>query len=388
MTGQSQQTPASPLDTLNTVSSVAERSSERKEKAARLAALMNELHLDAVLFQRNENIAWATAGQVETVVAIPAETGVASLLLTRTGQKYYLTTNNEAARLADEEFAGLDYEPVIAPWYHGNALELARKKSGVNRIGTDLPLDGFPHVYISPLRSPLTNAEIARFRWLAQNTAGATAEVLLELEPGITEEEMSGLVAQRLLSRSILPSVLLTAVDDRIRKYKHAVSRGRILERYGMLNLCARKWGLAVSITRFVYFGKPPQELVDSFAACAEINARLLHASRSGATAADLYAFAERAYRETGFPGEEKLHHQGGPAGYLEREWVATPHGKQKIAEVQGLAWNPSLRGAKAEDTALLKDGRIEILTKTPSLPIIDVAVDGLSYPAANMLVR
>src|SRR5579883_1959984 len=54
MTGQSQQTPASPLDTLNTVSSVAERSSERKEKAARLAALMNELHLDAVLFQRSQ----------------------------------------------------------------------------------------------------------------------------------------------------------------------------------------------------------------------------------------------------------------------------------------------------------------------------------------------
>ena len=36
------------------------------------------------------------------------------------------------------------------------------------------------------------------------------------------------------------------------------VARGQALERYGMLNLCSRKWGLAISITRFIHFGKLP----------------------------------------------------------------------------------------------------------------------------------
>lgn len=388
MTGPTQQALSSAPDLLFSICTPEQRASESGEKQARLTALMNRLDLDAVLLRRNENIAWATSGQVETLVVIPGETGVASLLLARDGRKYYLTTNNEAPRLADEEFSGLNYEPVIAPWYEDNTLAIARKALGSSRIGTDLPLDSFPIIDLAPLRSPLTSAEISRFRWLARNTAEATAQTLLDLEPGMTEEEMSALVAQRLLSRGILPSVLLMAVDDRIRKYKHAVTRGGVLERFGMLNLCARKWGLAVSITRFVHFGKPPQELVDGFAACAEINARLLHASRNGATSAELYAVAERAYREAGFPGEEKLHHQGGPAGYLEREWVATPKGTQKIADPQALAWNPSIRGAKAEDTALLANDTIEILTQTPTLPRIDASVGGTSYPAADVLVR
>jgi antitoxin VapB len=199
---------------------------------------------------------------------------------------------------------------------------------------------------------------------------------------------MSANVAQRLIAERILPSVLLMAVDDRIRKYKHAVSRGAVLERYGMLNLCARKWGLAVSITRFVHFGPAPLQLVDGFAACAEVNAKLLHASRSGATSADLFAVAKHAYREAGFPGEEQSHHQGGPAGYLEREWLASPNGRQALAETEALAWNPSIHGAKVEDTALLQNGAIEVLTRTPSLPQINTTIDGIEYPATDVLIR
>ena len=55
---------------------------------------------------------------------------------------------------------------------------------------------------------------------------------------------------------AFMPSVYLFAVDDRIFKYKHAAARGKRLKQYGMLNLCARKWGLAISITRFVHFGE------------------------------------------------------------------------------------------------------------------------------------
>lgn len=381
---------SSPIHTLALLHSVNNsqlRASEMDEKWSRLAGFFEHAQLSAILLRRAENIAWATGGQVDARVAIPSETVVTSLLLTRAGRKYYLTSNNEAARLADEEFTDLGYEPVISPW-HQDGLASIHRLADAGAIGTDQALPGFVSIDLSPLRAPLTAAEIERFRWVAQHTAEATANLLLELEPGVTEYEMSANVAQRLIAEGILPSVLLMAVDDRIRRYKHTVSRGTVLERYGMLNLCARKWGLAVSITRFVHFGPAPQQLVDGFAACAEVNAKLLHASRSGATSADLFAVAEHAYREAGFPGEEQSHHQGGPAGYLEREWLASPNGRQALVETEALAWNPSIRGAKVEDTALLQNGAIEVLTRTPALPQINTTIGGIEYPATDVLIR
>ena len=89
-----------------------------------------------------------------------------------------------------------------------------------------------------------------------------------------------------------------------------------------------------------------------------------------------------------GYPGEERFHHQGGTTGYWEREWVATPKGTETVVDGQAFAWNPSIRGGKAEDTVILRDGKMEWLTATPELPVISASVNGTEYPAAGVLVR
>jgi antitoxin VapB len=211
---------------------------------------------------------------------------------------------------------------------------------------------------------------------------------LHEVEPGLSEYDLEALTAANLLRRGILPSVYLFAVDDRIYKYKHAVARGARLKKYGMLNLCSRKWGLAISITRFVHFGALPAELDARFKSSAQVNAALLDATRVGATSAELFRVAQAAYSAEGFPGEERFHHQGGATGYGEREWVATPEGKETVLNNQSFAWNPSIRGGKAEDTVLLRDGKIEWLTATPELPVINATVNGKVYRAAGVLVK
>lgn len=154
--------------------------------------------------------------------------------------------------------------------------------------------------------------------------------------------------------------------DNRIRNYRHAVSRAGVLQRFGMLNLCGRRWGLAISITRFVHFGAMPVELMEKFIVVANVNARLLDATREGATSSALFTVAQTAYAEQGFPGEEQRHHQGGATGYTEREWLACPGGPQRVLGSQAFSWNPSLQGAKVEDTVMLHNGRIEVLTNTP----------------------
>ena len=370
-----------------TIVSEAAWNAELEEKQTRLVEWLHREKLSGVLIRRNENVAWVTGGAVELRVLTPSETGVASLLVTADGKRYYFTTENEAPRLKDEEFDALDFEPVLFPWYADETAAEAAKLAG-GPLGSDTHVAGTIAVNLYPLRASLSESEIARYRWLGAGTAAATAESLKQVEPGMSEYDLEAITAANLLKRGILPSVYLYAVDDRIDKYKHAVARGAKLQKYAMLNLCSRKWGLAISITRFVYFGAVPAELGARFKSAAQVNAALLDATKVGATSAELFRVAQAAYAAEGYPGEERFHHQGGPTGYGEREWVATPNGKETVVNNQAFAWNPSIRGGKAEDTVILWEGKIEWLTATPELPVINAEVNGKIYPAAAVLAR
>jgi antitoxin VapB len=358
---------------------------ELDEKQSRLAAFMDENSWSAVLLSRHENIAWATAGRVEARVG-PVETAVCSLLITRAGKRYSIAPENEAPRLADEEFPGLGFEPVLYPWTSGDLDDIAHKIAGPE-IGADTPQPGFYPAGLTALRAPLLAPEIDRYRTLAAAVAESTTRVLKTLQPGVTEDEMAARVAADLYAQHITPTVILMATDDRILRYKHAVPRGGVLKKYGMLNLCARRQGMVISITRFVHFGPMPADLAANFEKAAAINAKLLHATRAGATSAALFAVAADGYAAAGFPDEIKKHHQGGACGYQERDWVAKPDGTEHVAAAQGFAWNPSLQGAKAEDTALLQNGAIEILTATPALPVIETKVGGQVYRSAGVFL-
>ncbi len=360
---------------------------ELDHKHQQLVDWMRAQGLSAVLIRRHENIAWLTGGAVEVRVLTPCETGVASLLVTASGKRYYFTTENEAPRLSDEEFGALDFEPVIFSWYEDDTNAKAAKLAG-GRVGSDAPAADQTPVNLFPLRASLGEAEMARYRWLGAQTAAATVETLKQVGPGQSEYDLEAMTSAALLKRGIQPSVYLYAVDQRILKYKHAVARGARLKEYGMLNLCSRKWGLAISITRFVHFGALPAGLAERFHAAAQVNAALLDATRLGATSSQLFHVAQSAYAAQGYPGEEKFHHQGGPTGYWEREWLATPTGTETVVNHQAFAWNPSIRGGKVEDTVLLHDGAIENLTATPELPVIEATANGHSYPAAGVLVK
>ena len=367
--------------------SEADWNAEIDAKHAKLVEYLRSQKLAGVLIRRNENVAWITGGAVELRVLTPAETGVASLLVTAEGKRYYFTTENEAPRLHDEEFGALDFEPVLFPWYADDTAAAAAKLAG-GPLGSDTPLPGTVAVSLFPLRASLSETEIARYRWLGKETAAATVESLKQVQPGMSEYDLEAITAANLLKRGILPSVYLYAVDDRSYKYKHAVARGAKLQKYAMLNLCTRKWGLAISITRFTHFGQLPAELGARFKSAAQVNAVLLDATKVGATSAALFKVAQAAYTAEGYPGEERFHHQGGPTGYGEREWVATPNGKEVVVDNQAFAWNPSIRGGKAEDTVLLRGGNIEWLTATPELPVINAEVNGKVYPAAGVLEK
>ena len=115
------------------------------------------------MIRRNENVAWITGGAVELRVLTPCETGVASILVTAEGKRYYFTSENEAPRLHDEEFGSLDFEQVLFPWYGDDTAATAAKLAG-GELGSDTPGAGLTPVNLFPLRAALGESEIARYR--------------------------------------------------------------------------------------------------------------------------------------------------------------------------------------------------------------------------------
>jgi len=365
-----------------------EQQHEVRVKVERIVALLRDGHHHALLIRRNENLAWITAGRMGRRVLLASDTNIAAVLVTREGHRYYLTTNNEAARLAEEDFFELGFQALVVSWHASGFEDTVRNVVGPGSCIADHYYGDSRVVDLTPLRTPLLDAEITRYRALGEDVAEIVSTLLHKLKPGVTEHQMNAMVASSLWAAGLEPSVLLMAVDERILKYKHAVGQGETLHRFGMLNLCARRHGMAISITRFVHFGPLPGQLADAFYIATTANAALLAMSRAGVTAGQLYDVARAAYAEAGFPGEEEFHHQGGAAGYGERDWVATPGGSQVVVNAQGFAWNPSIRGGKVEDTVLLQDGRIELLTATPSLPQVRMTVGRQEYVSSGVLLR
>jgi antitoxin VapB len=65
---------------------------------------------------------------------------------------------------------------------------------------------------------------------------------------------------------------------------------------------------------------------------------------------------------------------------------VARPGSTDVCGRTQAFAWNPSLDGAKVEDTVLLRDGTLELMTQTPELPLVETALNGTRYISAGVL--
>ena len=133
-----------------------------------------------------------------------------------------------------------------------------------------------------------------------------------------------------------------------------------------MLVVCAERGGLFANLTRIVDYEGPDPETARRQETCAEILRRMREeATRPGRTLAEAFEDCRRFYAEAGFPDAWRGHHQGGTTGYASREVVATPGANHEIQTGQAFAWNPSLEGAKAEETFVLLESGPEVLTRS-----------------------
>jgi len=357
--------------------------SEFDKKQQRIEAFLREHQLNALLLQRATSFAWATCG-AGSYINTAATNGEGSLLITPSG-RYLITNNIEAPRLAQEEGLAAQGWEVRAPYWYTANEEIAKLTRGL-QLGADGAFPGAVDISadLARLRMNLLPEEGERFRTLGRLCAEAMNSAARAVKPGQTEYEIAALLAQEAQRRGAQPIVDLIATDERIFKFRHPLPVDKKLEHYAMLVLCGRKWGLVCSITRFVHFGRLPDEVRRKSEAVARIDATFITATRPGQTLSGVFERAAKAYADAGFANEWQLHHQGGSVGYEPREVVATPSTHDAVAVGQAYAWNPSITGAKSEDTILVGAAENQVLTAIAGWPTLPGTVEGktLARPA------
>ena len=358
---------------------------EIDEKLERLARVIVEEGLAGVLINTQPNFAWLSAGGSNGIDS-SREAGVGTLFVRHDGRRFVLANRIELTRLMTEQLDGQEYEPIDFGWEEEKAnpsltADLARRLAEKELpLGSDSPCGSSVRVIdkaIARARYKLTSGEIDRFRLLGREAGEAIGDMARSLAPGLSEREVARRAADSLTAIGADSVVTLVAADERLRLFRHPTPTDLCWDKTLMMVLCARRGGLIASLTRIVCAGAVPEDIRDRTRTAAGIKARLLAATKPGASGADLYEVAARAYREAGFPGEEHLHHQGGAAGYRTRDWVAHPACTERVQDGQAFAWNPSITGSKVEETCIASDNGIEMITTTPGWPAIVVEADG-----------
>lgn len=361
---------------------------ELAAKEQRVRDLLDRENLDGLLLSKHANFAWMTGGG-SNYVAVNAETGVAHALVTRAG-KWIICDNIEARRVMEEEVSGLGFGSESYYWYEDRLASALDRLAPGARLGSDTGRAGMRDVdaRLGALRASLLPAEVERYRELGAITAGCMTEACRRVRPGMTEHEVAGVLCAELIARGAFPVVALIAADERAFRYRHPIPTERRVENHVMLVICGRKRGLILSMTRVVHFGPLPAELRRKHDAATKVDAALIAGTVPGARIGDVFQAGVEAYAAAGFPDEWRLHHQGGPTGYVGREFRATPDCDQLVVENQAFAWNPSVAGTKSEDTVIAFSSGPEVISATPELPGRDVEMAGRVVSRADIVIR
>lgn len=340
------------------------------EMLKKLSPLLKEHPL--IVIERQENFSWLTQGRGH--IGLASEIACGSLLVSE--EEINLISNNiELKRLIEEE-AAVCVTGHAFSWYDdGQKKDILAKLTAGRNFTSDTALSQA----FKQARTTLDENEKSRYKTAGRLTGEAVEAVCYRLKAGMTEYEAAGEVAKELYSRGLDPVVTLIGSDERLDTFRHFLPTGKKIERKVIISVVGRFQGLMSSVTRTVYFEPPTEEETRKMAAVQYVDAKLIAAVKSGVAFSELFEKLKQWYKDTGFAGEWQNHHQGGLTGFLPREERVLGSSNFEIGNHQAFAFNPSVAGAKSEDTILITNNETEIITLTGNYPSVVINVNGES---------
>jgi Xaa-Pro dipeptidase len=362
---------------------------EIKEKERRVREFLRSKNLKALLLKRQANFSWMTCGGLN-LVGIATEVGATTLLITE-NSKFVISNNIEAPRMIHEE--GLEKQGFIVktfPWHEDQEVSIVKEIVEEGPLGSDVPFPnaiGLPEE-VAKLRYSLTSEEQKRYRWLGKKVSLALEKTMMKAKKGEKESAVVGRLCKELWKDRIDPITLMSAADDRVSNFRHPIPTEKRVEKYLMVSVNARKWGLIVSLTRFVHFGELPEELRRKYEANVFVDCTMMAHSRPGIPVKEVLQKGIDAYKEKEFPEEWKFHHQGGSIGYTGRDYRVSFNTPDIIQENQAFTWNPSITGTKSEDTILATSKGPQMITHPILYPTLSLNVAGISFNRPAILEK
>lgn len=366
---------------------------EVQEKLARLRAWMAEQDVGAVALGGQTHVAWLCGG-LENLIERSIEAGLVRAFVTHDAA-YLVTQNIEGPRLAAEEsVAELGLELRTFPWWTGAWDEVMRSLAPAGeRVVGDGHAIGEPRPSeLRALRLALSPVEQERLRVLGADAAQTMESTLRQTASGDTERTVAARFVGALEAQRIHPVVVLVGGDTRRRRFRHPLISDAPITESAMCVLVGVRDGLNIALTRSITLGAPEEQLQANHERAAQVHAAMVAASRPGASYGDALQAGIEAYAAVGLPDEWREHYQGGGIGYHIRETgpapLAEPNEDSAVLIEAGhaVAWNPTVQGAKSEDTFLVTPDGPELLTRTGDWPEHVVAADGVDLQMAGML--
>lgn len=338
------------------------------ERVAPLRELMKQKGLESIVLRRNPNLAWAIAGRAHVPTTIDA--ACFDLIITQDSATA-ITNVVEAPRLIAEE---LPSEVIVKAikWSEGRDPQLPTgTKVGSDQPGADR-IDLGTEIEI--IRASLIESDVVRYKEICSDAAIALGNAMKQVVSSDREIDVAGLITHALWQADLEIVFLGVAGQERVHKFRHPLPTSAVVGNRVSASICAKRKGLIASVTRIVSFEPISDAMAKDYEAIFKVEAAMLDATVVGKPFSDPVNAAIAAYPANGFDGDEWVkHHQGGPTGFLPRDWPANTGSARLIANNQPIAWNPTGKGFKAEDTILATNSGVKILSMDPDWPSFEV---------------
>jgi Xaa-Pro aminopeptidase len=371
------------------------RAGRRADAAQRVTESLRETFRDrALLVTTPGSVNWRTGG-----ISDPIDLSAASdplWVLDCDGGTALITSEIEAPRF-DYDFHVRErgWDLLTTPWYDADApLAAACDYAGVSPDDLLSDTDAIGE----SVRDELVIARLAHgederdeLRELGALVGSALGAGIDAWRPGSTTDfDTAAVISATLEAAGAKAVCLIVGGDDRLRTVRHPLAVGQVLSDAIMAVVVAKRAGLHVAATR-ICVRRPDDEIVTLMRTLDVVNDAVLDASRPGGTWGETVDALAAAYARVGQPTAWREHFQGGPIGFEQREFElapgheVSPFWNEPRRTHSAVAWNPSLRGgAKLEETYLIGE-ELELLTSTPSWPVL-VGANGGARSALKIL--
>lgn len=354
----------------------------QKRRIGAVRAQLREKGIDGLILTKPQNVTYLTGFAGEDSWAIVTRTGLYLL----TDSRYIEQAQKECVQTTIVQRPGA--EPIAEAGGKLLVKLKAVKTAGVEKSislgmyealkkGAGIPIKPVAGIVEEP-RCVKDREETTAIKAAAKIAATAFGEILQQIEPGITENELAGaldLEMRKLGARNSFETIVAFGANGS--RPHHRPTQKKLGKRDAILiDFGAQYKGYCSDITRSFAFGTPTPAYRAAYAVVEQAQAAAMAVARAGAKLVDVDAAARAVIRESGLPvyGHGTGHGIGleiHENPFLKENAEGTLLAGQIITIEPGV-YLPGKLGIRIEDDIRITETGCEIVTKEcPRMPLL-----------------